>query len=368
MKIIMTGGGTGGHIYPAIAIADRFKERNMDVDVLFVGTQHGLEKELVPRSGYEIRFIDASGIDRRNLLKNFKTLKDYSAGKRQARRIIEEFRPDAVIGTGGYVCGPVVKTAAKMGIKTYIHEQNAAPGLTNKILEKYVETVFLGFEEGAKYFKEPDKHVVSGNPVRDSFFSADKDTSRKELGIDPDDFVLLSFGGSQGAGRINRAMLDVAAKYNDAEGIQVYFVTGKRYYEPVLREMEDRQIRLGGNIHVLEYINDMEKYLSASDIVVSRSGALAVSEIAVCATPSILIPSPNVTGNHQMFNAKAIADKGGAVLMEEAELTEHGLTEAIENLRQDKDALKKMSEAAKACAPMDASDIIYYHILNNMEG
>lgn len=364
MRVIMTGGGTGGHIYPAIAIADRIKERILDSEILFVGTEKGLEKELVPKNGYDIRFITVSGLNRKKPLKNFKVLKEYNQGKKQAKRIIEEFKPDVVIGTGGYVCGPVVKMAAKMGIKTYIHEQNATPGVTNKMLENFVDGVFLGFAEAAKHFRKPAKHVVSGNPVRDTFFKARKNTSREKLGVDEDKFVILSFGGSQGAGKINKAMLDVVEKYNGNENVKVYFATGKRYYEPILSEFKEKNIKLEDNIEIMEYIDHMELYISAADIVISRSGALAVSEIAVCGTPSILIPSPNVTGNHQMFNAKAIADKGGAVILEEANLSGDSLIKEIKGLEKDKDLLADMSVKAKGCAPLDASDIIYYQIIN----
>ena len=364
MRVVMTGGGTGGLIYPAVAIADRIKERTLDSEILFIGTERGLEKELVPKSGYDIRFITVCGIDRKNPFKNIKTCKEYLAGKKQARRIMEEFKPDVVIGTGGYVCGPVVKTASKMGLKTYIHEQNAVPGLTNKFLEGKVDGVFLGFEEAGKNFRHKEKHIVAGNPVRDGFFKAVKADSRKELGIG-EEFTVMSFGGSQGAGRINRAMIDVVEKYNGHEGIRIIFVTGKRFYEPVLKEFEDRNIKLESNIEIKEYIYGMEKYISAADLVISRSGALAVSEIAVCGTPSILIPSPNVTGNHQYFNAKAIADKGGAVLMEEKDLTGENISAAIEKISNDKDFMNEMSKAAKACAPVDAADIVYYHIIND---
>ena len=364
MRVIMTGGGTGGHIYPAIAIADRIKERTLDSEILFVGTEKGLEKELVPKNGYDIRFITVSGINRKKLLKNFKVLKEYNQGKKEAKRIIEEFKPDVVIGTGGYVCGPMVKMASKMGIKTYIHEQNATPGLTNKMLENFVDGVFLGFADAAKHFRKPEKHIVSGNPVRDTFFKARKNTSREKLGIDENDFVILSFGGSQGAGKINKAMLAVVEKYNGKEGVKVFFATGKRYYDPILKELEEKNIVLEENIKILEYIDNMETYLSCADVVISRSGALAVSEIAVCGTPSILIPSPNVTGNHQMYNAKAIADKGGAVILEEENLSGESLIESIVNLENDKEALDEMSVKAKECAPLDASDIIYYNIIN----
>ena len=361
MRVVMTGGGTGGHIYPAVAIADRIKERTLDSEILFIGTERGLEKDLVPKCGYDIKFIKVRGIDRSNPLKNIKTAKEYLEGKKQAKKILEDFKPDVVIGTGGYVCGPVVKVASKMGIKTYLHEQNAVPGLTNKFLEGKVDGVFLGFEEAGKNFKHPEKHIVSGNPVRDGFFQADKEQSRKELEIN-DEFTVMSFGGSQGAGKINRAMIDVVEKYNGRDNIKIFFVTGKRFYEPVLKEFEDREIDLKDNIKVLEYIYDMEKYISAADLVISRSGALAVSEIAVCATPSILIPSPNVTGNHQYFNAKAIADKGGAVLMEEKDLTGENISSAIEKISGDKEFMEEMRKAAKACAPVDAADIVYYNI------
>lgn len=364
MRVIMTGGGTGGHIYPAIAIADRIKERTLDSEIIFVGTEKGLEKELVPKNGYEIRFITVSGINRRNLLKNVKVLKEYNEGRKQARKIIEEFKPDVVIGTGGYVCGPMVKEAAKMGIKTYIHEQNAAPGLTNKMLESVVDTVFLGFEDASNSFRKPEKHIVSGNPVRDVFFKARKNTSREKLGIPQDKFMVFSFGGSQGAGRINRAMMDVVEKYNGAEDVEVVFATGKRYFEPVVNEFEEKDIQLEDNISVKEYIDNMEAYISAADVIISRAGALAVSEIAVCGTPSILIPSPNVTGNHQMYNAKAVADKGGAVLLEEVYLSGERLIEEIEKMRSDKEGLQEMAVKAKECAPLDATDIIYYHIIN----
>lgn len=363
MRVIMTGGGTGGHIYPAIAIADRIKERTLDSEIIFVGTEKGLEKDLVPKNGYEIRFITVSGINRRNPLKNFKVLKEYKAGKKQARRIIEEFKPDVVIGTGGYVCGPMVKMAAKMGIKTYIHEQNATPGITNRMLENFVDTVFLGFEDAGKVFKKPEKHVVSGNPVRDTFFKARKNTSREILGLS-DEFVVLAFGGSQGAGKINKAMLDVVKHYSGDKNIKIFFATGKRYYEPILKELEELGIKPEDNIQIMEYIDNMEIYASAADVVISRSGALAVSEIAVCGTPSILIPSPNVTGNHQMYNAKAIADKDGAVLLEEEMLSGQRLIDELEKMRNDREALEEMSKNAKSCAPLDASDIIYYHIIN----
>ena len=197
MKVIMTGGGTGGHIYPAIAIADKIKERDPEAEILFVGTEKGLERELVPRSGYPIRFITVSGFNRKNMLKNIKVAKDLAKGSRQAKAILKEFMPDVVIGTGGYVCGPMVRAAHKKGIRTFVHEQNAFPGVTNKILEKYVDKVFISFEAAGEHFVHKEKLEITGNPVRKVFFEGDRPVCRKTLGLKPGDFALLCFGGSR---------------------------------------------------------------------------------------------------------------------------------------------------------------------------
>ncbi|MEG0156089.1 MAG: undecaprenyldiphospho-muramoylpentapeptide beta-N-acetylglucosaminyltransferase [Anaerovoracaceae bacterium] len=363
MRVIMTGGGTGGHIYPAIAIADKIMERSEGSEILFVGTSRGFERELVPKHGYDIKYITVSGINRKNMLKNIKVLSDFRKGKKQAEKIIDEFKPDIVIGTGGYVSSPILKVAASKGIKTYLQEQNAIPGLTNKLLEKYVENVFLGFEEAGKYFKCPEKHIVTGNPVRAEFFNCEKSAARKELGIKPETFMLVVFGGSQGAGRINKAMLKVIEKYNGQQDIEIYFATGKFYYEPTMTELKELNLDLKENIHVMEYINNMQEYLAASDLVVSRSGALSVSEIVLCEKPSILIPSPNVTGDHQTFNARAISDKGGAILLEEARLSGDVLYDEIERLKNNPGFMEGMAEQTARCAPVDAADIIYYSII-----
>ena len=267
-----------------------------------------------------------------------------------------------VIGTGGYVSGPVVRTAAAMGVRCFLQEQNAVAGVANRMLERYVEKIFLGFEEGGKSFKRKDKLVVSGNPVRSDFFAADPAAAREKLGIDPDNFVVLCFGGSLGAGRINKAMMEVIREYNGKEGIEVFFATGKSYYTPVMTELQDMGEDLQDNIHVLEYINNMQDVLAACDLVISRSGALTVSEIALCGKPSILIPSPNVTGDHQTFNARAISDKGGAILLEEKKLEEGVLLEEIEQLRSNPAFMEGMAEQARRCAPLDATDIIFYSI------
>ena len=362
MRVIMSGGGTGGHIYPAIAIADKIKDRRPDAEILFVGTERGLEKALVPQSGHQIRFITASGFNRKKMLKNFKTLSDLGRGLSEAKAIIKEFKPDVVIGTGGYVCGPVAKAAHSLGVRVFIHEQNAFPGLTNRLLEKHAEKIFLGFEEAGAHFKKKDKLVFSGNPVREDFFKTDKESARAKLGVGNDSFIVLSFGGSQGAAKLNEVMAEVAAVLSGIENVTLFFATGRFYYDSVVYRLQEDGTDLGKNIYVLPYLDEMEQYLAACDVVVSRAGALTVSEITVCGKPAILVPSPNVTGNHQHFNAKALADRGGAVLMEEKDLTAGELIKTLTGMKNDCGQLAKMAAASRGAARSGAADVICENI------
>ncbi len=362
MKVIMTGGGTGGHIYPAIAIADKIRRKHPDAEVLFVGTERGMEKDLVPKNGYELRFITVSGFNRKKLWKNFKTAMDLLKGNRQASRIINEFNPDLVIGTGGYVCGPVVRAAHKKGVKTYIHEQNAFPGVTNKLLEKYVDKVFISFPESREYFKDQGKLVVTGNPIRKSFLLCGMSHSREKMGIKPGEFVILCFGGSLGAGKINSTMVHVIEAVNGMPDTRLFFITGKYYFNKVLETLKEKEINLNDNINILEYADNMHEYLSAADLVISRAGALTVSEITACGKASILIPSPNVTGNHQFFNAKVVADKGGAIIIEEKDLSDEKLLGTILRLKNNREALNGMSAASAKVGRIDAVDVIYDHL------
>ena len=362
MKVIMTGGGTGGHIYPAIAIADKIKQEQPDAEILFVGTDHGLEKKIVPQHGYPIKFVTAEGIDRKNLLRNVNVARKLVKGKMEAKKIVEDFKPDMVIGTGGYASAPVIKAGYKFGADVYIHESNAFPGLTNKVSEKYTKKVFLGFADAGKYFKQPEKHVLTGNPVRKEFFTLNKADARKDLGMADDRFVVLAFGGSQGAGRINKAMMDVIEHFNGADGIDVVLGTGSFYYDAIIHELETRGTKPADNIRIKEYINDMDKYLTAADMVISRSGALTVAEVTVCGKPAVFIPSPIVTGNHQFYNAKAVADKDGAFILEEKMLSGEKIAEYINMLRNDRSMLERMSKASRDCALADATDVIYANI------
>lgn len=362
MKVIMTGGGTGGHIYPAVAIADKIKRKHPEAEILFVGTEKGMEKELVPKSGYPIRFITVSGIHRKQIWKNLKTALDLLKGDREARDIIREFKPDLVIGTGGYVCGPVVRAAHKMAIPTYIHEQNAFPGVTNKMLERHVDKVFVSFEEAKQYFKHPENLVVTGNPIRKSFLVGSAFNYREKLSIRDRDFVVLCFGGSRGAGKINSTMKNVVAAVNGMDDVKLYFITGKIHFDRIGQELAEAGVKLCDNIKLMPYADNMHEYLFSSDLVISRSGALTVSEITACGKACILIPSPNVTGNHQYYNAKVVADKGGAILIEEKDLTDEKLISTILRLKNNKEILNSMAKASAAAGKIDAVDIIYDHL------
>ncbi len=358
MKVILSGGGTGGHIYPAIAIADEIKKRQPDAEILFVGTKRGMEGEIVPKRGYPIRFITVSGFNRKNPIKMIKTLRDLSKGMKEAKAILKEFQPDFVIGTGGYVCGPVLKTAAKKGLPTYIHEQNAFPGMTNKLLEKSVKNIFLSFPEGAKYFQSKDKIITVGNPIRKEFLNPEDQNFREELGIAPEDFVVLSFGGSRGAGRLNEVMTAAAEKLGGEGNFRMIFITGQYYYEKIKGELEEKGVLAQGKVTVLPYAEDIHKYYFAADLIISRSGALTVSEITACGRASIMIPSPNVTGNHQFFNAKVVSDPGGAVLIEEKDLTEEKLVREILRLKNNKSFLKEMGRISRTIGRLDSAEKI----------
>ncbi len=362
MKVIMACGGTGGHIYPAIAIANKIKEEHPEAEIIFVGTGRPLEKKVIPAAGYELRVISASGLHRKKLYLNVVTAKDMIKGMIQGGRIIKEVNPVAVIGTGGYVCVPVIMRAHQMGIKTYIHEQNAKPGLANLWLAAKADKVFLGFEEAASYFKDKKNIFVTGNPIRKSFEETSKEEARKQLHEMKGSFVLLIFGGSLGAAMINRATVEALPLLLAQEDFSIYFVTGSRYYEEILMDLEMKGLIGKPNIHILEYAQNIDLLLGAADLVVSRAGALTLAEEALIGTPAILIPSPNVTGNHQFHNAKAVSDKGGAVILAEKELSGLKLAEEIINLRCDPKRLGEMASNIKNPRNKEGVDLIYGHL------
>ncbi len=342
MKILFAGGGTGGHINPAVAIANRALERYENAEILFAGTKKGLEKDLVPNAGYNIEFIEAEGFKRSLSLENVKVVLKTFKGYLTARKIIKKFKPDVVIGTGGYVSGPVVLAAHFLKIPTLIHEQNALAGITSKMLSRYVDRICLAFND-KNILGKPEKSVVTGNPVRTAFKNARGDISRKNLGISDEDVLILCISGSLGAKKINESILEYVKSDPEMQGRKIILVSGERYYNEISSELKKIDCK---NIYLKKFVYDMENYLAAADLVVSRSGALSLSEIAYMGKPSVLIPSPNVAENHQEFNADMFVKAGCAVKISESELTPHVFKETINALVKDKNRLKRMSEAA----------------------
>ena len=358
MRVLFAGGGTAGHINPAISVADYIKTKEENFEALFIGTERGLEKKLVPASGYKIKYIDIRGFDRKNLLKNFSVIMKLIKSRIDCQKIIREFGPDFVVLTGGYVSGPVAMAAKKLGIPALIHEQNVFPGLTVKGAEKYVDYVAVSFEESVEQMKNPDKCVVTGNPVRGEILSADKEKARAELGLSDNPFVLV-FGGSLGAKKINETMIGVLKKASSERNFNILFATGDKNYQEVTANLKEAKVTLDDEIKVVPYINNMSTVMAAADLVVSRAGAITVSEIAALGKPSILIPSPNVVRNHQEQNAREFERNEAAVVVLESELSDKVLYDKISQLTSDKQSLSKMSKNVKKLAKCDALEEIY---------
>lgn len=361
MKIIFAGGGTGGHINPAISIADYIKSKDGEFEALFIGTRRGLETKLVPKAGYRIKYIDIEGFSRKNMFKNISVLKKLIRAKSEVKKIIKEFNPDCIVCTGGYVSGPVAMAGKAMKIPSLIHEQNVHPGLTVKGSEKYVDYLALSFDETLNYMKNKSKCVVTGNPIRNEILTTDKAWARRKLGIKKP-FVLI-FGGSLGAEKINETVIGMLERISDDGKISLMFGTGDRNYDSIIKKVQEQKIKLNDDIKILPYIDNMAECMAASDIVVSRAGAITVSEIAALGKPSILIPSPNVVRNHQEQNAREFERNNAAAVILESDLNSDILYQKIMEMINDESLLKNMSWNLKALAKTDALEKIYELIL-----
>ena len=356
MRILFAGGGTAGHINPALSIANYIKEQDADFEALFIGTKRGLEQKLVPSADYKIKYIDVCGFDRKNLLKNVSVLIKLQKSKSDTIKILKDFAPDWVICTGGYVSGPVMLAAKKLGIPSIIHEQNVYPGLTVRGSERYATYVAVSFSETVEHLKYKNKCVITGNPVRPEILRADKKQAREQLGLSDKPFVLV-FGGSLGAKKINDTMLKMLKMLDGS--IDILFGTGDRNYAEVRGAIENEGITLPEGVKVVPYINNMSEVMAAADIVISRAGAITVSEIAALKKPSILIPSPNVVRNHQEQNAREFEKNGAAAVITEDCLTAEKLYDTIKCMLNSKEELKKMGENASKLAVTDALSKVY---------
>ena len=369
MKIMFVAGGTGGHINPAIAVANEVKRLEPNAEILFVGTEGRMETRIVPNAGFELKTLKMNGFSRnmslsgikQNLETAYLTLKASS----DAKKIISEFKPDVVVGFGGYVTGPVVRTAVKMGVKTAIHEQNAFPGVANKALAKLVDKVMLTSAAAEKYMKCKNPPVVTGLPVRREIIKTDRDFARATLGLKNDDMLVLSMGGSLGADAINNAVVTMLTTLKDEKNICFLHSTGK-YGKWVGEKLSENGVAYGKgtNIEIREYIDNMDICLPACDIVISRAGASSISEIAILGKPSILIPSPNVAENHQFHNAMTLAENDGAILIEEKNLDGEILAKNIQDLKNNRKKLDTISQNALKYAKSNALSEICRIIMN----
>ena len=363
MKVIFAGGGTAGHINPALAIAGYLKEKQPDTEILYIGNKGGMEERLVPNAGFEFASIHVSGFKRsfspKALKDNIQTVCRAISATSASKKIIKEFNPDICIGTGGYVSGPVLKAAHELGIPILIHEQNAFPGVANKMLSTKAEAVMLAIEDARKHMKEGCNFIVTGNPVRREILLADKAQSRKELGLDERP-VVLSFGGSLGAQRVNEAcayLIARSGKDGKYQHIHAYGQYG--HWFPDLVKKMGTDISQCSNLDIREYIDNMPVCLAAADVVVCRAGAITISEIQAQGKPAVFIPSPNVAENHQYHNAMALVNKNAGELIEESELTGELLTEKVDKIVSDKQKLAEYSENARKMAIIDANERIY---------
>ncbi|MBQ2153396.1 MAG: undecaprenyldiphospho-muramoylpentapeptide beta-N-acetylglucosaminyltransferase [Clostridia bacterium] len=363
MKVIFAGGGTAGHINPALAIAGYLKEKQPDTEILYIGNKGGMEERLVPNAGFEFASIHVSGFKRsfspKALKDNIQTVCRAISATSASKKIIKEFNPDICIGTGGYVSGPVLKAAHELGIPILIHEQNAFPGVANKMLSTKAEAVMLAIEDARKHMKEGCNFIVTGNPVRREILLADKAQSRKELGLDERP-VVLSFGGSLGAQRVNEAcayLIARSGKDGKYQHIHAYGQYG--HWFPDLVKKMGTDISQCSNLDIREYIDNMPVCLAAADVVVCRAGAITISEIQAQGKPAVFIPSPNVAENHQYHNAMALVNKNAGELIEESELTGELLAEKVDKIVSDKQKLAEYSENARKMAIIDANERIY---------
>jgi UDP-N-acetylglucosamine--N-acetylmuramyl-(pentapeptide) pyrophosphoryl-undecaprenol N-acetylglucosamine transferase len=363
MRILFAGGGTAGHINPALAIAGYVRSQSPETEILFVGNKGGMEERLVPQAGFQFKSIVISGFKRSMNVKaighNIATVKRMFTASASSKKIIRDFKPDLAIGTGGYVSGPVLRTASKMGVPIIIHEQNAYPGVTTKMLSKMAKKVMLAIPDAKKHLDPDLDFVVTGNPVRQEILSANRAQARAELNLD-DRPVVLSFGGSLGARKINENLADLIArsgKDGKYQHIHAYGQYGKWF--PDLVKEKGVDINKCSNLDIREYINNMSTCLAAADVVISRAGAITLSEIQAQGKPAVLIPSPNVAENHQYHNAMALVNKKAAEIIEEKNLTPQLLIEKVDKLLSSKAVLEEYSRNARNMAIIDANERIY---------
>lgn len=360
MRVIVSGGGTGGHIYPALAIAERILADMPGSEVLYIGCDNGLENNIVPTTSIPFKTISAKGLPRKLTPALAKSLFINSKGVVEARRYIKEFKPDLVIGTGGFVCGPTVLMACANRVPAMIHEQNAYPGMTNRLLASRVNKVMINYPEAARFFVKAKETVLTGLPVRDDIGKLSREGGCAKFGLDPSKKTVLITGGSRGARTINRVCALALTGILANPDVQVIFITGKAGYveTSLLLKDSDSSVLRNERLCFLEYTHDMPYALAAADVVIGRAGATFLAEIAMCGLPGIFIPYPYASDNHQQFNAQAVVDAGAGEMILDAELTVPKLTAALNNFLCNDDYYQAKKEAMQGLARPSAMDDI----------
>ena len=361
MRVIIAAAGTGGHINPGIAIANKIKEKEKDSEILWIGTARGIENDLVPRAGFELKTVEAYGISKKMSLKtisnNLKTIKGFG----QAKKIVKEFKPNVVIGTGGYICGGTIMAAHKLGIPTVIHESNAYPGKATKFLYKSLDKILLGFSDAEKYFEDKSKVVVTGTPTKvrgEQYTDQQKEKVLSELGLTNKKKTVLVFGGSQGAKAINDAMIELIKEKKNKD-YQIIWSAGQKQYDIIKTELKKENIE---NTKIVPYIYNMNEIMNTVDIIVARSGAMTITEIALVGKPAIFIPLPSNSANRQIDNARVLEKLGAAKIILNEDVNEENLSENIEDILKDENNMKKMGNQARSIAKYDVEEKIYDEI------
>ena len=366
MKVIIAAAGTAGHINPGLAIANKIKEEEKDSDIIFIGTGRGLEKDLVPRAGYKLKTIDAYGLSKQISIENFKKMHKTIRGIGMANQIIKEFKPDIVIGTGGYICGAVVIAAKRNNIPVILHESNSFPGKAIKIMGRKADSVLVSFEDAKNRITTCKNVVLTGTPVKikkQDYTINKKMEIIKNLGLSEAKPIILIFGGSQGAQKINEAVIDII-KNKLNKKYQIIWATGSKQYNMIKDKLEENNINIERieNTKIVPYIYNMEEVENIADVIVARSGAMTITEISNLGKPSILIPLPNVSNNHQMYNAKVLENIGAAKILLNDTLKAENLNSSINEIILDKNTLNIMGQNALKISTKDAQEKIYKEI------
>ncbi|TYP92214.1 UDP-N-acetylglucosamine-N-acetylmuramylpentapeptide N-acetylglucosamine transferase [Fodinibius salinus] len=358
IKVLVAAGGTGGHVYPAIAIAEALQNEYGNTEILFVGTRNHLEWEAVPKAGFNITNIWISGFHRRLTLKNLLFPIKLVTSLMQSIGIVRRFDPDAVISCGGYAAGPTAWVANKMGVPLFIQEQNSFPGVTNRILGRSAERIFTAFKDADHYFPI-DKTQIAGNPTRKSLTNADQQEALEEFSFGSDQKTLLVLGGSGGARSINEAMLDHIDQMHNQMELQIIWQCGERYFDQIRNQIHKKNYE---NLRLIDFLHNMPEAYAVADLVISRAGALSCSELALTGKPSILVPSPNVAGDHQRKNARSMVEEGAAELIQDKDL-KNTLAGLVEKIITDQQKLAAMNKAAKKLSRPEAAETIATEIL-----